>query len=271
MEINELSLEEKVAQLFMVGVHEKDIDGIIDLIQNYKIGGVVLYRRNYDNYKELIEVVNKIKRANSKNNIPIFISTDQEGGRVNRMPEDVKNLQCATKFSETNDIEKIRESGRIIGEMLNKSGISMNYGPVLDIKRFRENHAIGDRCYGESKEVVEKYGIEVMKEMQKQNVIAAIKHFPGHGLTQKDSHFQVPRIYEKIDKLEERKNDIIRREENKIQQQESRKVDTIKDTEEADIIDDGDLVRVKKVNLLKRYYNKIVNEINTNNPLEIKR
>ena len=203
MEINELSLEEKVAQLFMVGIHEKDIDGIIDLIQNYKIGGVVLYRRNYDNYEEMIELVNKIKKANSKNNIPIFISTDQEGGRVNRMPDDIKNLQCATKFTETNDIEKVRESGRIIGEMLNKSGISMNYGPVLDIKRFKENHAIGDRCYGETKEVVEKYGIEVMKEMQKQNVIAAIKHFPGHGLTQKDSHFQVPRIYEKIDKLED--------------------------------------------------------------------
>lgn len=78
-------------------------------------------------------------------------------------------------------------------------------------------------------------------------------------------------ITEKIDKLEEKRNNIIRREENKLQQEENKKVDTIKDTEEADIIDDGDLKRVQKVNLLKRYYNKIVNEINTDNPLEIKK
>ena len=203
MEINELSLEEKVAQLFMVGIHEKDIDGIIDLVQNTKIGGVVLYRRNYDNYEEMIELVNKIKKASVNNKIPVFITTDQEGGRVNRMPDDIKRLKSATKFAETENIETVRESGKLIGEMLNKSGISMNYGPVLDIKRFQENHAIGDRCYGKTKEAVEKYGIEVMKEMQKQNVISVIKHFPGHGLTQKDSHFQVPRIYEKIEKLEE--------------------------------------------------------------------
>lgn len=202
MEINDLSLEEKVAQLFMVGVHEKDIDGIIDLIKNYKIGGVVLYKKNYDNYNEMIEVINKIKTANKENKIPIFISTDQEGGRVNRMPSDINKLQSAMQIAKTGNIEIVKESGKIIGEMLNKTGISVNYGPVLDIKRFQENHAIGDRCYGETIEEVEKYAIPVMQEMKNKNVIAAIKHFPGHGLTQKDSHFHIPKIYEKIEKLE---------------------------------------------------------------------
>ena len=78
----------------------------------------------------------------------------------------------------------------------------MNYGPVLDIRRFNENHPIGDRCYGETKEDIEKYGVKVMKEMQKQNIISVVKHFPGHGLTKKDSHFQIPKITEKIEELE---------------------------------------------------------------------
>ena len=202
MEISELSIEEKVAQLFMVGIHDKDIDGIIDLIKNEKIGGVVLYGNNFDNYKEMVNLVNRLKKVNSENPIPLCISIDQEGGRVNRMPDEILNIQCATKIAETQDVELARRSGNLIGKMLNETGISMNYGPVLDIRRFKENHPIGDRCYGENKDDVEKYGIPVMQEMQKQNVISVVKHFPGHGLTQKDSHFQVPRITDKIEKLE---------------------------------------------------------------------
>ena len=203
MEINEMNLKEKVAQMFTVGIHEKDINGITTLIKDNKIGGVVLYRRNYDNYKEMVDLVNKLKKANANNSIPLFITIDQEGGRVNRMPSDISKIESATEIAKMRDVEIVKKSGSIIGEMLNKTGISMNYGPVLDIKRFEENHPIGDRCYGENVKEVEKYGIPVMQEMQKQNVISVIKHFPGHGLTQKDSHFQVPRIKEKIEKLEE--------------------------------------------------------------------
>ena len=185
MEINKLSLEEKVAQLFMVGVNEKDIDGVIDLIQNYKIGGVVIYRRNYDNYKEMVEVVNKIKKANQKNNIPIFISTDQEGGRVNRMPDDVMKLESAMKTAKTADIEIVKQSGKIIGEMLNKTGISINYGPVLDIKRFQENHAIGDRCYGETIDEVEKICNTCYARNKKTKCYSSNKTFSGSWINTK--------------------------------------------------------------------------------------
>ena len=93
MEISELSIEEKVAQLFMVGIHDKDTDGIIDLIKNEKIGGVVLYGNNFDNYKEMVNLVNRLKQVNSENPIPLCISIDQEGGRVNRMPDEILNIQ----------------------------------------------------------------------------------------------------------------------------------------------------------------------------------
>lgn len=207
MKIEKLSLEEKVGQLFMVGLEEKTNEDIANLIQENKIGGVVLYRKNYHTYEEMLAYVNNIKELNSKNSIPIFISIDQECGRVNRMPQEILNLKSATKLANTKNVEIVKESGKIIGEMLNKTGISMDYAPVLDIRKFKEKHAIGDRCYGENKEDVSKYGIEVMKEMQNQSVIPVIKHFPGHGLTKKDSHFRIPKITEKIEILE--KEDMI--------------------------------------------------------------
>ena len=207
MKIENLSLEEKVGQLFMVGLEEKTNEDIANLIQENKIGGVVLYRKNYHTYEEMLAYVNNIKELNSKNSIPIFISIDQEGGRVNRMPQQIKNLKSATKLANTKNVEIVKESGKIIGEMLNKTGISIDYAPVLDIRKFKEKHAIGDRCYGENKEDVSKYGIEVMKEMQNQGVIPVIKHFPGHGLTKKDSHFRIPKITQKIETLE--KEDMI--------------------------------------------------------------
>lgn len=202
MKIDKLSLEEKIGQLFMVGLEEKTSKNIEKFIQETKIGGIILYKNNYHNYEEMLNFINNIKKVNSKNSIPIFISIDQEGGRVNRMPQEILNLKSATKLANTKNIEIVKESGKIIGEMLNKTGITMDYAPVFDIRKFEENHPIGDRCYGENKEEVSKYAIEVMKELQNKGVIPVIKHFPGHGLTRKDSHFSIPKISQKIEVLE---------------------------------------------------------------------
>lgn len=202
MEIQNLSLEEKIGQLFMVGLEEKSEEEIIRLIQENKIGGVVLYKKNYSNYNQMSKFINSIKTINKKNNIPIFISIDQEGGRVNRMPPEVFNLKSARQIANTENMELVKKSAQIIGKMLKETGISMNYAPVLDIMRFKENHAIGDRCYGKNKEEVNKYAIEVMKQLQSQGIISVIKHFPGHGSTKKDSHFDIPKITQSMQELE---------------------------------------------------------------------
>lgn len=86
--------------------------------------------------------------------------------------------------------------------MLKKSGINLNFAPVLDIKRFGDKHALGDRCYGENKEDVTRYGIAVMKSLQSKGVIPVIKHFPGHGATKQDSHAFLPVIATKMENLE---------------------------------------------------------------------
>lgn len=74
-----LSLEEKIAQMFLIALEEKEItQKTVKMIEKYKIGGIILYRKNYDNYEEMIQLVNKLKQINRINAIPLFISIDQE-------------------------------------------------------------------------------------------------------------------------------------------------------------------------------------------------
>lgn len=203
MEIENLKIEQKIGQMFIIALEEKEItQKTINIIQKYNIGGIILYKKNYDNYEEMIKLINKLKEINKVNKIPLFISIDQEGGRVNRMPYDILNVKSANEFSKTGDIDIVKESAKVISKMLIKTGISLNYSPVLDIKNFDENHAIGDRCYGENKEDVSKYGIEFMKELSKGGVLPVIKHFPGHGATTKDSHAMLPVVKKSIEQLE---------------------------------------------------------------------
>lgn len=204
MEIHELSLEEKIGQMFIVGLDTTNImDKLEVLILQQKVGGIMLYKKNYKNYEEMVEVINYIKKLNSKNKVPLLIAIDQEGGRVNRMPQDFNKLPSSYKLASNSKEENlVAQAGQITGEMLAKLGINMDFAPVLDIKRFEDKHAIGDRAFSNHKAEVAKYAIDYMKELQKHNVISVIKHFPGHGATTKDTHFNIPTIKENIENLE---------------------------------------------------------------------
>lgn len=203
MEINELSIQEKIGQMIIIGMDTNYItDRIKTMITKYKIGGIILYRKNFNTYAEMIKLIKQLKELNKSNKIPLFISIDQEGGRVNRMPKEIKNLPPASIIAKQGKMELVKESADITGEILAKSGYNLNFSPVLDIKRFGDSHAVGDRCYGENREDVTKYGIAVMKELQSKGVISVVKHFPGHGATKKDSHYMLPIIKESIENIE---------------------------------------------------------------------
>lgn len=205
MEINieELSLEEKIGQMLIIGMDTNYItDRIKNMIQKYKIGGIILYRKNFKSYDSMVKLINELKELNKNNKIPMFIAIDQEGGRVNRMPKELKNLPAANKVANKKDIELVKNTAQITAKMLYESGFNMNFAPVMDIKRFSENHVVGDMAFGENKDDVSKYAIEYMKQLQQNNIISVIKHFPGHGATKKDSHFSLPIINKKISELQ---------------------------------------------------------------------
>lgn len=194
MNINDLSLEEKIGQMCMVGINSNNVDVLYDLVRNYKIGGVILYKKNYSSYDEMLEVIKKLKIANSDNKIPLFISIDQEGGRVNRMPNDFKNLTNIYELSKLGDINLIKRSADITSRMLVDSGINMCFGPVLDIYCESTSNVLFNRCFSSYVSVVSRYGSVYMKQMQDNNLISVVKHFPGHGVSSKDSHLMIPYI-----------------------------------------------------------------------------
>jgi len=194
MNINDLSLEEKVGQMCMVGINSNNIDVLYDFIKKYKIGGVILYKKNYSSYDDMLDVIKKLKIANSDNRIPLFISIDQEGGRVNRMPNEFKNLTNNYDLSKYGDINLIKKSADITSRMLVDSGVNMCFGPVLDIYNESTSNVLFNRCFSSDVSVVSEYGSIYMKKMQRNNLISVVKHFPGHGASSKDSHLMIPYI-----------------------------------------------------------------------------
>jgi len=95
-----LSIEEKIGQMIIYGINEENVTNRLKrMIKDYKIGGIILYKKNYKTSEELVNLVNELKDANKDNKLPLFISIDQEGGRVNRIPPEIKNLPSANQLA----------------------------------------------------------------------------------------------------------------------------------------------------------------------------
>ena len=204
MKAKELSLKEKIGQMVMIGMDTNYItDRIKNMIINYKIGGVILYRKNFSTYSEMLKLIRELKELNKNNQIPLFIAIDQEGGRVNRMPKELKNLPSANVIANVGGEKLVKEASEITGELLYKSGFNLNFAPVLDLRRYEKQKVIGDRSFGYDKEKVSECGIAVMKALQKNNIVSVVKHFPGHGATKQDSHYFLPVINIPMKKIED--------------------------------------------------------------------
>lgn len=201
-QIKEMSLEEKIGQMFIVGLEGQAVDeNTIKMITEYYVGGFILFSKNIKDSDQLLSLVNSLKELNAKNKTPLFISVDEEGGRVSRMPSEIKKLPSNKKIGELNNRETTYEIGRILGEELKSFGFNVNYAPVLDINNNPDNPVIGDRAFGDNKIVVSSLGVEIMKGIQSKGVISVIKHFPGHGDTSVDSHKNLPSIEIDLERL----------------------------------------------------------------------
>ena len=186
----------------MVGMPGTEIDDITrKLITEHKIGGIILYRKNILSQQHFISLLNSLRELNKNNKIPLMIAIDQEGGRVNRMPQGINNLVNAKLIANVGGPDLCYKAGKVIGEMLSDFNINMNFAPVLDIGGFRDSHPLGNRCLGENAESVSKNGISFMNGIKYSNVISTIKHFPGHGASRIDSHIFMPTVYKSVKRL----------------------------------------------------------------------
>lgn len=202
--LDKLSLEEKVGQLVIVGMEGTTIDNATSkMLDTYHVGGFVFFKDNMESVDQSVQLFNSLKKANQDNPIPLWMSIDEEGGRVTRLPEAFVKLPSSGQVGKSNDSGLAQEFGSQIGQRAAGFGLNMVYSPVLDVNSNPDNPVIGDRSFGSSADQVSKLGIAAMKGIQETGVVPVVKHFPGHGDTSVDSHFGLPVVNHSMERLNE--------------------------------------------------------------------
>lgn len=200
--IKSMSLEEKIGQLMIVGFEGTNISKETRrFIEEFKVGGFILFSRNIVDEKQTLELLNNLKEANSNNDIPLFLSIDEEGGKVSRLPKTFVRLPEAMKVGNKNNKDISYKFGNILGERVKALGFNIDFAPVLDINSNPKNPVIGNRAFGTTVAQVLDNGLEVMTGIRDIGVIPAVKHFPGHGDTDVDSHINLPKVNKTIESL----------------------------------------------------------------------
>lgn len=202
-----MSLEQKIGQMFKVGFESPYIDEhVTKIIKEFHIGNLVYFSRNISGSKQLYEMNKELqKMAIKENNLPMFISIDQEGGMVTRIPKGATFFPGNMALSAGGTYEDAYKEGCYAGRELKALGINMNLAPVLDVNNNPENPVIGVRSYGEDPKRVADFGTAYIKGLQENGIIATGKHFPGHGDTSTDSHLDlsiVPHDKKRLNQVE---------------------------------------------------------------------
>ncbi|WP_404431286.1 beta-N-acetylhexosaminidase [Sutcliffiella horikoshii] len=203
--IHEMTLQEKVGQLFVAGFHgTAPSEEIVKLIKDYHISGVIYFARNVENPKQVHALTKRLqKAAKDAGAVPLFISIDQEGGMVARITDGVTLSPGNMALGAGNNEETVYQLGKVVGTELRLLGINMNYAPCIDVNNNPLNPVIGVRSYGENAEFVARMGVQSVKGLQDANVSAVVKHFPGHGDTSVDSHLDLPVVPHDLERLKE--------------------------------------------------------------------
>lgn len=199
-----MTLDEKIGQLFIGGIDGNTLltQNDISLIRDLKIGGLIFFGRNISTANQTINLINQIKTINKDNgNIPLFLSLDQEGGLVTRLPKEINKFPKANQVGAVNDENYAYQIGKLMGEIVSSLGFNMNFAPVLDVYTNPQNTVIGSRSFSSDKEIVAKLGVAMMKGLKDSGIIAVGKHYPGHGDTYEDSHEELPVLQHNYERL----------------------------------------------------------------------
>jgi len=202
-----MSLEEKIGQMLVVTFNGTDMnDSLRSLMQDVKPGGIILMGDNYSTVSRTKKLISEFKSLSS---VPLIVSTDQEGGRVQRMQKitDVKPTYITDMYSlgNTKDETLAYQVGKVMALEMRTLGINVDNAPVLDVYSNPNNTVIGDRSFGSDVNLVSRMGLSLAKGLEDNGVIPTFKHFPGHGDTETDSHSALPIInksYEELSNLE---------------------------------------------------------------------
>ena len=192
--LENMTLEEKIGQMLMIFYRSGEFDSTLESsLRTVKPGGMILFAENFTTYKDSIELIKKVKDTSE---IPMFIGIDQEGGRVQRLKsltdKEVSVVPSMYEVGLKNDLKLTKKVGKVIGEELRVFGINMDFAPVMDVYENEENTVIGKRSFGTKAKMVSKQALALGEGLKETGIIPVYKHFPGHGNTKEDSHYDLP-------------------------------------------------------------------------------
>lgn len=194
--IQKMTLEEKIGQLFIVCTDSLDADAQTKISENmkkqiakYNPGGIVFFSYNMKSRQQMVDYISNLQNATK---IPLFIAVDEEGGNVQRLSKvkgmGVEALPSMYEIGKTGDETKATEIGEKISNSMKPIGFNLNFAPVADVCSIEDNTEIGSRSFGKDASVVSKMVAAEVKALQINGVSATLKHFPGQGNVQADTH-----------------------------------------------------------------------------------
>ncbi len=198
-----LSLEQKVGQLFMVHTHGTLAgEEAKKLIEELHVGGIIYY--NWSNTLESPRQVSDLSASLQKlAKIPLLIATDQEGGRVSRLTHGgFTQFPGNMALAAAGSAALCKEAALVMGEEMLACGVNMDLAPVIDVNSEPKNPVIGVRSFGDDAHKVVAYAQSMLEGFSKAGVIPVLKHFPGYGDVTFDPHYGLPRVDKSREELE---------------------------------------------------------------------
>ena len=190
-----LPLEQQVGQFFFIGLSGTELDADARaLIQEVQPGGVIIFGRNVGSPQQLRELLDGVRELVPTNPL---LGVDQEGGLVDRLRKIFTPMPSARTIRQHGDLAGSRELGRITGEALRLLGFNMNFAPVMSImtdERDLLSNGLYSRSFGRSPGEVLGYTTVYLRGLQETGIVACLKHFPGIGAGEVDSHEQMPMV-----------------------------------------------------------------------------
>lgn len=199
--VSAMSLEDKVAQLFLVkpeaivdiGTATAAGESTKQAIDKTPVGGLVYFSDNLQSEQQVQEMLSNVQKySKDRTGLPAFLSVDEEGGTVARVAGsgrfDVTNVGNMADIGASGDVRQARQAGETIGTYLSELGFNLDFAPDADVLTNPENTVVKKRSFGSDPQVVSDMSLAVAQGLAQHQIHSVYKHFPGHGATEGDTH-----------------------------------------------------------------------------------
>jgi beta-N-acetylhexosaminidase len=196
------ALRHQIGQLLIAGFNGHQVTAELrSLAREFGLGGVILFARNIAEPEQVAGL--SFEAAGLVPDVPLWVSVDQEGGRVARLKAPFTEWPPMATLGRSGDVTLAERFARALASELKAVGVTLDYAPVLDVHTNATNPVIGDRALADRADEVARLGSAIVGTLQAEGIAACGKHFPGHGDTSTDSHYELPLVEHPPERLRE--------------------------------------------------------------------